>query len=105
MDAPNELLDFVQRKRLAMLEEEGPVDIDRVTILRDISSTALSQQRIVIAADDLKTNKEMAKTITAALLSIKTDPFVAGAFISRSDPMLPEFSYVDGETSPVESID
>ena len=75
---PVHLINLMQRKRLALLqkaEDDQPIDKEMVKLMRDISSTSLSQLKIDVEKDGNESQKEVAMAIAGAIRNQTQNPF------------------------------
>ena len=102
--SPNNLIDFTQKERLKLLnEDEVKSDAKlKLSVLDSVSFTALQSLKIKTDDANAAANKEVAAAIALGVLSIKGNPYELKDGINTSVaalPDIPEFKLVPGETS------
>lgn len=99
--APDNVLGAIQRKRMELLLSDADVDKDRLMLMRDLSSTAVNQKRIVVEKDSAEGNKELALAMTKHLMTLNKNPYEAAPlenFIPPTETItLPAIELTEGE--------
>lgn len=94
---PNKVIITVQQHRMNLLKGSANYDEDELTLLKDLSKTAVDQIKLETGSASITAQKEIAGMLAKAISSTVVDPFAIGKGNNKPIPELPEFELVEGE--------
>lgn len=97
----DEVLRFVQKKRIMALLGKEDLIQGGVTILRDLAETATAMRKMDLENSVANGNQELARALIANVATLRVDPFqvgnASGITVVRTEPTLPEFNILESE--------
>jgi len=98
---PDKVIEFAQQTRIEMITDVSTEEQNKVTLLRDLSATALTIKRLSTDDRNAAADRDIAAAMVTAISNLSANPFLSQKVIRRDleMPELPPVELVPDETS------